>query len=110
MASPDLKSTRWLRLRQKILRRDGYMDQLARRYGKQIPATTVHHIFPRDEFPEYAWEPWNLISVSGETHNRLHDRNTNALTRDGIDLLRRTARAQKMAVPLRYQGPPGSGL
>ena len=86
-----------------MLRRDGYMCQLSKRYGKMREATTVHHIFPRDEYPQYELEAWNLISVSTEMHNRLHDRVTNQLTAEGIDLLKRTARRNKINVPLRYQ-------
>ena len=63
----------------------------------------VHHIFPRDEFPEYTWEPWNLISLSQEQHNTLHDRTTGQLTPAGVELLKRTARRNGIPVPLRYQ-------
>lgn len=52
----------------------------------------MHHIFPREFFPEYQWESWNLISLTKEMHNSLHDRTTDRLTLDGIALLRRTAR------------------
>lgn len=52
----------------------------------------MHHIFPREFFPEYQWESWNLISLTKEMHNSLHDRTTDRLTFDGIALLRRTAR------------------
>lgn len=68
------------------------MDQELRRYGKAVPADTVHHIFPAEDYPEYRWCDWNLISLSAKTHNELHDRNTNELTDKGMDLLRRTAR------------------
>ena len=97
------RARRWEQLREKILRRDGYMDAEAKRYGKHIPATVVHHIFPLEEFPEYAFAPWNLISVSRETHNTFHDRNTDALTKKGIDLLKRTARQNGIEIPLRYE-------
>lgn len=86
------KTNRWLKLRRAVLARDGYRCQIARRYGKNIPANTVHHIFPRDAYPQYQWESWNLISVSKEMHNELHDRVTNELTEKGRELLERTAR------------------
>lgn len=98
----ELKTARWKKLREKILRRDNYMDQVLARYGKHVQADTVHHIFPRDEFPEFMWEPWNLISLSTATHNELHDRVTNALTNKGVDLLKRTARRNGIPIPLRY--------
>lgn len=66
-------------------------------------ATTVHHIFPRDEFPQYEMEAWNLISLTTEMHNKLHDRTTNQLTAEGIALLKRTASRYNVNVPLRYQ-------
>lgn len=93
-------SDKWRRKRKRILRRDGYMDQIEKRYGRMVEATIVHHIFPRDEYPEYAFSDWNLISVSLATHNRLHDRETNVLTVDGLDLMRRTARKQGMDITI----------
>ena len=72
------------------MRRDGYRCQISKRYGKAVPAEVVHHIYPVDEYPEYAYSPWNLISLSRQAHNRLHDRATGELTEEGILLLRRT--------------------
>lgn len=103
VADPFYKSTRWERLRCVILKRDGYKCQISRRFGRDVQADTVHHIFPREEFPEYQWQAWNLISLAGDVHNRMHDRMTNALTREGVELLRRTARRRGVAIPLRYQ-------
>lgn len=96
-------STRWQSLRSAVLRRDKYMDKVAWRYGKRIPAEVVHHIFPRQEHPELEWAPWNLISVSRATHNKLHDRDSDELTEAGKDLLRRTARRQGMEIPEKYR-------
>lgn len=81
---------KWKHLAQMALRRDGYMCQLSKRYGKAVPAEVVHHIYPVDEYPEYAYCPWNLISLSRAAHNRLHDRENNALTVEGVALMRRT--------------------
>ena len=88
----DYKSQKWKHKRAAILRRDGYRCQLAARYGKNVEATTVHHIFPADDFPEYQLENWNLISLSAAAHDRMHDRNTGALTAAGKELMWRTAR------------------
>lgn len=98
----EYDGSKWRAKRESILRRDGYQDKIKKRYGKLIQATIVHHIFPADEFPEYAWQDWNLISVSLETHNELHDRNTNELTAKGVELLRRTARRERIPVPDKY--------
>lgn len=89
---PFYQSYRWKRTRAKILRRDGYMCQLSKRYGKTIPADTVHHIFPRLKYPQYQWAEWNLISLSQTKHDELHNRMTGELTREGMALLERTAR------------------
>lgn len=100
----DIYNTqRWRRLRERILRRDGYQCQIAKRYGRIVEAQIVHHIFPADEFPEYRWEPWNLISISKVAHENIHDRATNDLTEEGAELLRRTARKNHIDVPLRYK-------
>ena len=93
-SAKELKSVKWERLRRSVLARDGYLDQEAKRYGKRIEAEHVHHIFPREYFPEYTYEPWNLISVSLQTHNKLHDRDSHRLTKKGVDLLLRTARSR----------------
>lgn len=85
-------SPQWKRLATAVMRRDGYKCQLSKRYGKAVPAEVVHHIYPVDEYPEYAYCAWNLISLSRAAHNRLHDRNTNALTHEGIALMRRAHR------------------
>ena len=86
----DYKSKRWLRLRAAVLREAGYRCQYARRYGKRVQASTVHHIWPADDFPEFAFERWNLIALSTEAHNRMHDRATGRLTETGEQLRRRT--------------------
>lgn len=86
----DYKARRWERLRAQVMRRDGYRCQLSKRYGKSVPADLVHHIYPVDEFPEYAFEPWNLVAVSRAAHNKLHDRDSDKLTAEGVALMRRT--------------------
>ena len=88
----DYKGKRWKRLAAAVMRRDGYLCQISKRYGKMIPAEVVHHIYPADEYPEFAYKPWNLISLSRAAHNKLHDRDGGALTSAGIELQRRTKR------------------
>ena len=79
-------------MREQILRRDGYECQISRRYGKHVPADTVHHIFPLLDYPAYKLEPWNLISLSRAEHDKLHDRVTGQLTEAGLALMERTSR------------------
>ena len=86
---------RWKALAAKAMRRDGYMCQLSKRYGKTVEAEVVHHIYPVDEYPEYAYELWNLVSLSRAAHNRLHDRDHKGLTAEGLALMRRTKRHER---------------
>lgn len=90
VTDPFYTSTRWRKLRKKILKRDKYMCQISKRYGKRVDAVTVHHIYPRSHYPQWQWCSWNLISVSKEAHNRLHDRLTDELTAEGEALKKRT--------------------
>ena len=94
----NYKSKRWKKKRETILRRDGYQCQISLRYGKHVEADTVHHIFPADKFPEYQWENWNLISLAGSVHNKMHERDTQELTAEGMQLLKRTARKQGIII------------
>lgn len=80
---------RWRRLRLRILRRDGYMCQHARRYGRAAEASTVHHIWPAEEWPEYAWQDWNLTSLSAGAHRAMHN-DDGTLSNLGEALRRRT--------------------
>lgn len=111
MTDPYYKTKRWERLRGAALRRDGWQCQIAKREGHSIPAEVVHHIFPRDAFPEYENKLWNLISLSYEAHNMLHDRNTGALSQMGEELRRQTAlsmgiEAERTTLVI---GNPGAG-
>ena len=93
-----INSAKWKHVREAVLRRDNYLDAVAVRYGKRREATHVHHIFPRELFPDLTFEPWNLISVSTETHNQLHARDSHKLTAKGVELLVRTARKNNIEV------------
>lgn len=106
-------SKRWAKKRAHILKRDGYMDQVALRDGSKIEADTVHHILPRELWPQYAWEDWNLISVNGRiTHKgRLHEKYTGKLTKLGKELAREVMAMQgiKAKTVTLVIGMPGSG-
>lgn len=88
----DYTSRRWLKLRQRILRRDNYQCQYSKRYGRNVEANTVHHIFPVELYPQYEWCDWNLISLSSEAHNKMHDRDSHELTAEGLKLQDRLKR------------------
>lgn len=83
-------------MREAVLARDGYQCQISKRYGRNVPANTVHHIFPAEDYPEYKWEPWNLVAVSSKVHDELHNRTTRELTDKGRELMERTARRRGM--------------
>ena len=60
---------RWRHLRQQALRRDGFRCQDAARYGRTVEAVTVHHIWPAEDYPEFAYCLWNLVSLSAAAHD-----------------------------------------
>lgn len=89
---------RWKHLRESVLRRDGYMDQLELIAGRKVNADTVHHIFPVDMYPQYKWCSWNLISLTNENHELMHNRITKRLSSAGLRLMRE--KAQEKGIPL----------
>ena len=91
---------RWRRLRAQVLREAGYRDQWAARYGKRVQATRVHHIWPAEDFPQYAYERWNLIALSLESHMAMHKPGSGELSAQGEALRRRT-------IPPALPGPGG---
>lgn len=86
----DYGGNRWKKKRKHILRLDGYKCRVAAMYGRTEEATIVHHIYPAEYYPEYAWCDWNLISVSMSNHNKLENRTTKELTEMGRQLMERT--------------------
>lgn len=84
------QSRRWRKLRAAALRRDGYRSRESARYGKIAEADTVHHIWPAEQYPEYAWCLWNLLSVTAHEHDLMHERDTRRLTALGEYWRRKT--------------------
>ena len=84
------KNKRWRRLRERVLREADGLSELSRRYGRRVEATHVHHIWPAEDWPEFAYCRWNLIALSLEEHDSMHDRLTGQLTPKGEALRRRT--------------------
>lgn len=105
-------SKKWRDKSHKILRRDNYLDQyVLKTEHRMIPADMVHHILPREDFPQYAMEDWNLIAVSKQTHNRILHTIKGKLTRAGKALMYETAwrNGIKMTEKILVVGQPGSG-
>lgn len=78
-------------MREVALRRDKYIDQLDLRLGERNEADTVHHILPREIYPEYQYKLWNLISLTRDNHEIMHNRITGGLSALGRKLMVETA-------------------
>ena len=63
---------KWKRAREQALRRDGYMCQWCKRYGRRVQAEHVHHIKHADEYPELMYDLNNLVSLCKACHNKAH--------------------------------------
>lgn len=82
----DYYGNRWKKKREHILKLDGHRCQVARMYGRCEEAVVVHHIYPAEEYPQWAWCDWNLISVSQAAHNKIENRKTGELSELGKQL------------------------
>ena len=105
-------SEQWRHKSHSIMRRDGYIDQyILRTTGRTVPAEVVHHILPREDFPQYAMEDWNLISLSRNTHNKVIHTIKGKLTNEGRKLMFETAFKNdiKLQEKILVIGQPGSG-
>lgn len=111
MGTRIYNTKRWKHLREVILKRDKYMDQMELRTGRRVNAETVHHIFPVDMYPQYQWCSWNLISLTNENHELMHNRVTGGLSSAGQRLMRETAekRGIQTSMLTLVIGVPGSG-
>lgn len=98
---------RWERKRKAILSRDNYSCKWCKRYGKNVDASHVHHIFQVEFYPEYSYCNWNLISLCKQCHNMMHDRDTHELTETGRLLQRRVQRDKEKYDSMHI--PPSNG-
>ena len=80
---------KWKEKRLKILRRDKYICVECKRYGKITEATTFHHIYPYELYPELRLNTNNLISLCEKCHNEMHNRNNHTITKKGKELQKR---------------------
>lgn len=73
-ASAFYHSDDWKRVRSAVWARALGLDEyIYYTTGEAVTANTVHHIEPRKESPERAYDESNLISVSNKTHKLLHE-------------------------------------
>lgn len=84
-------AAKWRKCAARALSRSNYQDVIAARFGKMEQAEMVHHALPLEDFPEYAYDPRNLVPVSRRTHRGLHF-DDGGLTSAGADAARRAAR------------------
>lgn len=71
------ESWAWRRKRQAILKRDKFICQECKRFGRKrnglpVPAELVHHIKPYETNPELGLEDSNLVSLCEGCHNKKH--------------------------------------
>lgn len=89
----NYQDKRWKRARDVRLRKDEYLCQECKRYGKSIQATEVHHILPADEctgrYERLKYDNRNLISLCGKCHKQMHVSWRKELSDKGYALLRR---------------------
>jgi len=78
------KSKKWRSIRERVLRRDEYLCQECKRYGKSVQANTVHHIYPLESHPKLSLNSINLVSLCVDCHEKMHNRLTNEITQKGI--------------------------
>ena len=75
---PFYKGKPWRRARKAALERDHYICQdclAAKQRGERIrprAAVMVHHILPREKYPELELQLDNLISLCDPCHNKRH--------------------------------------
>lgn len=86
------KSSKWKKKRPAILRRDKYECRECRRYGKAVQATTVHHVYPLELYPDRKLDSNNLISLCNGCHEGMHIRNSHELTDKGKAWMKRLER------------------
>lgn len=92
------KTIKWKNKRQNILKRDNYLCQECKRYGKTTGATTVHHIKPLEFNYDLRFDNNNLISLCSKCHDKMHDRTNNELTDLGKNLIERIQK-KKIYIP-----------
>ncbi|WP_227397357.1 HNH endonuclease [Jeotgalibacillus aurantiacus] len=83
------KTRHWEKKRSIILRRDKYECRECRRYGKTTVASMVHHIYPREDYPELSLISQNLLSLCNTCHQKMHARTSHELTDKGLEWTKR---------------------
>lgn len=83
-ARQSLKTRKWYKFRDKVMRQHDYLCKESLRYGQSVPAEMVHHIYPVSEYPELEYVSWNCLPLTNHKHNTFHDRNNDKIIGNGI--------------------------
>lgn len=83
-SNPFYKTKRWRRKREIVLKKYNYLCAESLRYGQTKPAELIHHIYPLEQYPELAYEEWNLLPLTNAVHNTFHDRNNDEVIGRGL--------------------------
>ena len=78
------KNKRWQNLRRLVIPSPATKCRECARYGKRNQATIAHHVWPAEDYPEFAYCLWNLLPLCSGCHDKMHDRITRKLTALGI--------------------------
>lgn len=81
---PTLKTQKWSKFRDKIMREHDYLCQENLRYGISTQAEMVHHIYPVSEYPELEFVSWNCLPLTNKKHNTFHDRKNDKVVGQGL--------------------------
>ena len=97
------KTNKWAALRNTALIRDKYMCQCCIANNKNVNATCVHHVFPIEQYPQYSYELWNLMSLCDKCHDEMHNHYTGELSRKGMLFLRSLAAVRHITISCKEQ-------
>lgn len=81
--NPFYQSKKWIKKKNKVLRKYNYECQESARFGKRVLADVVHHIYPLESYPTLALVEWNLLPLTNEKHNSFHSRKDHSITKAG---------------------------
>lgn len=81
---PFYRTTKWIKKRNRIMRKYSYECQESKRFGKSVQAEMIHHIYPREQYPELSFVDWNLLPLTNGKHNTFHDRENNSVIGQGL--------------------------
>lgn len=68
------QSKRWRRKTKEIRARDNNECQHCKQQGKYSAAVCVHHIKELKDYPMFAMNDSNLITLCATCHNKIHDK------------------------------------